>query len=186
MGKMRVLWLTKSTMLSFSPASVVLTMPTGLLRAMKTRLSASARPDHLTVDLDQIPGKHLISHPGPLAVDKDVALLDETIGLTTGADAASLMYLFRRMDSSASMGHLPGRMGLENGWLDQPRCGRVVCIQLHEIRACALHVRQKRRYSSTLPAPRPAPSHPGPLASQGCCPDAAAGPIIQRAVTPRP
>ena len=41
MGKMRVLWLTKSTMLSFSPASVVLTMPTGLLRAMKTRLSAS-------------------------------------------------------------------------------------------------------------------------------------------------
>ncbi|OEG06286.1 hypothetical protein BFG06_19090 [Aeromonas caviae] len=47
-----------------------------------------ARLDHLTVDLDQIPGKHLIPHPGPLAVDEDVALLDETIGLTTGADAA--------------------------------------------------------------------------------------------------
>ena len=41
MGKMRVLWLTKSTMLSFSPASVVETMPTGLFSTMKTRLSAS-------------------------------------------------------------------------------------------------------------------------------------------------
>ena len=47
-----------------------------------------ARLYHLTVDLDQIPGKHLIADPGPLAVDVDMALLDEAVGLATGADAA--------------------------------------------------------------------------------------------------
>ena len=93
------------------------------------------------------------------------------------------MYLFRRMDSSASMGHLPGRMGLENGWLISALVVGFVCIQLHEIRACALHVRQNA--ATVAHCTRTAPAAPCLLA-HGVPPDAAGPFIISDAVTPRP
>ncbi len=74
------------------------------------------RLDHLAVHLDQIPGKHLIPHPGPLAVDEDVALLDEAIGLPARADAALADVLVQAHGFIGQHGTPPGSQGL-SGWL---------------------------------------------------------------------
>ena len=47
-----------------------------------------SRLHHLAVDLHHIPGQHLIAHLGPAAVDVHVALLDEPVGIPTGAHTA--------------------------------------------------------------------------------------------------
>lgn len=85
--KIRLLWLTKSTMLSRSPSSVVLTMPTGLFSAISTRSSASRGSINRPFTLTKSP-LHLIANSGALAIDKDVALFNKAVRFATRADAA--------------------------------------------------------------------------------------------------
>ena len=52
----------ESTMLSRSPSSVVLTMPTGLFSAISTRSSASRGSINRPLTFDESPGFHLIAN----------------------------------------------------------------------------------------------------------------------------
>ena len=59
-----------------------------LVQGNKDQIFFSARFDHLAIDLDRIPGQHLIPYSGTLAVDVDVALLNIAISLSAGTQAA--------------------------------------------------------------------------------------------------
>lgn len=62
--------------------------PHRLIQGNQHQIVFIARLDKLTIDLHHIACKYLRAHSGAFAVNENVALLDVTIGVTTGADAA--------------------------------------------------------------------------------------------------
>ncbi|MNT40657.1 hypothetical protein D3C72_1769840 [compost metagenome] len=62
--------------------------PDRLVQRYKDQVVFVTRFNQLTVDLDDVPWEYLIAKRNALAIDKNVALFDITIGVAARADAA--------------------------------------------------------------------------------------------------